>query len=77
MTAQRFGAARKKKAQRAFVIGKEEDQRAGVGEIRLADAADDFEEFPDATDPAAYPVETTTRSLPEPSVVFKKSAMMR
>ena len=65
MTPQRFGAARKKKATRVFVIGQDEDQRAGGGEIRLAEA-DDFEEFPDATDPAVYPVATTTLSLPEP-----------
>ena len=67
MSPQRFGAARKKKARRVFVIGEDQDQRAGVGEIRLADAADDVEEFSDATDPAAYPVEATSLSLNDSS----------
>lgn len=49
------------------MIGEDQDQRAGVGEIRLADAADDVEEFSDATDPAAYPVEATSLSLNDSS----------
>ena len=67
MSPQRFGAARKKNDQRVFVIGEDEDQRAGVGEIRLADAPDDFEQFPKATDSAADPVESPTLSLPASS----------